>query len=337
MNGGLDSRPLRLGWYQVTEGELEGLCPPEKGYALGILGPAATTALNEAEWIGAFTGINFYNKRYCALGITDPPWAGEPVEWGDGVSIGALVDTFTSVRDKLAAGLAGRDNDGIAFIDATAISKSVAAYLIGLLIRSRAVAGIDIFYQQMSYSYRGEKLQTVYADTYASREINDIEFLLSAIPYVEGKYRSSLRRHVIMLAGLDFQRTIGKIRELEPTSIDIIVETEALSELGSLQSFDDLCRRMDVDAGHVSTVSRHDLAGAVNALRAAILQASARDLQILVVSSGGKPFAIASALQSVLESEAPVLTTIPDRVVPLEQEPTGPSYLYRLRDQTAIT
>jgi hypothetical protein len=295
--------------------------------------------MKNEPWQSSFRGKNIVNLQYYDADTSPTPReeiSSVVVEWRDGATAEAAAKDFIDLRHHLSKAFEGRASDGTILIDATSISKSMIAYVTGLLMRTGSVQGIDIFYRQMEYFYKGIPLKDIYVGSPEGREINDIEFEITAIPYVEGKYKSSLRRHIVLLAGLDFQRTLSKVRELEAASIDVIVETEALSAPASLQSFEDICRRMEVNADHISVVPRVGMLEAVSAIRSAVERGSDRGLQTFLVSSAGKPFSIASALQSVLESEAPLLSTIPDRVVFLDQQPIGPSYLYRLRDQTFL-
>ncbi|MDB5583755.1 MAG: hypothetical protein JWR80_8931 [Bradyrhizobium sp.] len=74
----------------------------------------------------------------------------------------------------------------------------------------------------------------------------------------------------------------------------------------------------------------------LRAIRDAVAHGKALGHQSLLVAAGGKPFSLAATLQSVLESEVPLLSTIPDRVVPLKQQPDGELIVYRLSDPIAL-
>lgn len=205
-----------------------------------------------------------------------------------------------------------------------------------MLVRTRAVSGIDILYQQADYQYNGLWLHDVYAAGPLHHDINDIDFCFSAVPYSEGKYKPNLPRHIILLCGLDFQRTIAKIRELEPARIDLIIEDEAVRDSKSFASLQSLCRNLDIDPDGILKTKRWNLNETIKLIDLAISRINRTNIHSIIISAGGKPFATAATLHSILKSECPLLATVPDRVVHMQRMPLNKCKLYRLDDRTSV-
>jgi hypothetical protein len=246
---------------------------------------------------------------------------------------------YEMARHFFMGGLEGLDNSTVVLIDATALPKSVLSFVVGALVRSRSVRGVDILYRRAQYLFKGTKLEIIYNDKERSREINDIEFELAPVPYVEGKYNASKRRHVILLAGMDYHRAFWKVHELEPAVIDVILDpSSSMPPMSSAVVLETLVRELDYDIASCICTDRTDLVEVHNALMR--LTSPSRSeigrLQPVLIASGWKPHLLAATLFSIASSEAPLLTTIPDRVVPLQVIWQSGYSLYRIRDRTAV-
>lgn len=329
----------RVGWIKAQEMPLADAAPPDQGYLLSIVGPVGICELAERNWLARDNGRIIFNTGYGHPSVEANEAAehlrATTVHWEDREDVDSTAVSFLELRKLCEEALSGRPN-GSVLIDSTALSKSLQIALLGMLIRTRSARSIDLLYRLIDYSYGGTPLVEVYATDLMRQRINDISFSLMGVPYVEGKYHSERRRHVILLVGLDYQRILSKVRELEPASIDVVIEAEALQKRPSAELFDTLCEQLDVGPENITTLPRLAFLSQIEAIRSAIARAKALTLQPFVIAAGGKPGALAAALQSVVESEVPVLVSIPDRVVQLDQRPAGPLQLYRLDDPTGF-
>lgn len=333
------ARQLHIGWIDLGVSALANAPPPANGYAFAVISPLTLDCLGATAWSDAISlSPCIVNRSYrpsVSAQATPPVCLAKEVDWPDTASVRSSAEVLIHARAVLDRTLNGFSG-GTVLIDATAVSKSLLSSLVGMLIRTNSVVGIDIVYQKMAYLYEGKTLEAVYAAGPISHNINDIDFAFCAVPYVEGKYKPGLKRHVIVLCGLDFQRVLGKIRELEPAQINVIVETEAMIDPDSSKAFHKMCAQLGVETEDIAVADRSDVAMVNTLLAAQVERGRAHGLHPIIIAAGGKPFTLVAALQSVLASEAPLLTSIPDRVVELQVESAGPYQLFRLRDRSAI-
>ena len=334
-----DNVDERIGWMELSTLPMDRVAAPSGGAPIAILGASNAQLMEQLGWIvpGATQLLlaDDYSET-TAVASTLAAFAPGHLSVADLGDPSDVARSFVALRAAIETTLAKCRVAGGILIDGTAMGKTVLSALVGMLIQSRGVPSIDILYRKMAYSYNGEPLEKVFVGDGGRHEINEIAFGMAAVPYVEGHYSSSRRRHLILLAGLDYQRVLARIRELEAASLDIIIEEEALAEAKSAELFGSICQLLEIDAGNVIIVARTDLRGTVYAIRDAITRGKALGHQSILVSAGGKPFSLAATLQSVLESEIPMLSTIPDRVVALGQQPDGELVVYRLSDPTAL-
>lgn len=332
------SRGIRIGWFDLNEGWIAEIAPATDGYAVCLIAPRTLDALANSEWADVISlSPCIVNTGYDTdIGDIKPISEIDEVSWSDETKPTHLAENFLQARRHLSKILSKDNGNSRILIDATSISKSMLSAITGMLIRTRAVSNIDIIYQQVDYTYLGRNLEDVYAEGPFSHGINDIQFSLSAIPYVEGKYKPGMRRHVILLAGLDFQRTLFKLRELEPAEIDVIVESEAIADPQNAAALKRMCHHLEIEDNRIFSTNRIDVIDSLGLINSALSRKEVQDLHSIIVSSGGKPFSLSGTIQSILRSECPMLCTIPDKVVHLNKKRNKPFRLYRLIDRTAL-
>lgn len=332
------SNSLRIGWWDSLESVVDAEVPGRDTYALAIINHDTFENIASPDWQAALGRSNLVMNL---AGNSDRQEnvdlrGARVVNWGDAAHPRTAAAYFAEARSLAIKFLLPGEGAAAALVDAGCLSKVLLASVLGFLVRSRLVETIDVLYRRREYRYRGQSLAEVYAAGPRTHGINDIEFALSAIPYVEGRYASGKRRHCIVLCGLDFQRILGKVRELEPARISVIIEAEAVQNPASKESFEKVCGFLGIDSHDRRTVSRTDVHDVIECISEAIDLAREQDLHTVMVAGGGKPSALAATLQSILSSEAPMLATIPDRVVDLESSYVGATLLYRLRDWTSL-
>jgi hypothetical protein len=329
------SKTFRAGWFDVTEGLAKKLTPAS-GYDVALIGPNTLDDTATDTWRASIEAApQVLNSGYLS-GPEVEGFEGRTVRWTDAATARATAECLFDARRVLSELLEKRGTGGAILIDAGSISKTLLAALLGMIIRTRSASSVDILYRRREYTYQEKPLDAVYAAGPLSHSINDIEFCFSAIPYVEGKYKSGKRRHCIVLCGLDFQRVLGKVGELEPASIDLVIEKEAVAAEGNSAALKKMCGYLGIGTDALAEADRTQIGTVVDVLNRAIERARGRDLHPVVITAGGKPFTIAAALQSLLHSEAPLLATIPDRVVELQSKGVGDQHVYRLADRTAL-
>lgn len=326
---------IRVGWFDVFEGTAKKMAPRSR-YDAALIGPKTIVAA-APSWKDAMEcSPQILNVGYDLEDGSTTRSDRTIVSWNDALTVSEAARCLIDARKVMSRLLELASGDSAVLIDAAAVSKSLLASLLGLLVRTRACSSIDILYSKKEYSYQGQPLDTVYAAGPLHHGINDIEFHFSAIPYVEGKYKSGRKRHCIVLCGLDFQRVLAKVSELEPASVDIIIEKEALSDHANLTVFERMCSNLGIHEEQAATIERARVRPVIELLKSLIGKANSRGLHPIVIAAGGKPFTVAGVLQSVLDSEAPMLATIPDRVVDLSSLVIGDQLVYRLTDRTAL-
>ncbi|WP_342709938.1 hypothetical protein AAFG13_36845 [Bradyrhizobium sp. B124] len=329
----------RVGWFEIAVAEVADR-PPEDGYTVALVGQDTLDRIGSPAWRDAI-GVSpvLFNTRGMLIETSEVRrqlLQFTTVCWHDVASVAGVARLLMEARDEITKVLNGANGEVRVVIDANSMPKALFAALLGMLIRTRIAAKIDVLYQSFEYLYRAFPLNEVFAGSDFQQDINDVEFLFSAVPYAEGKYKSALGRHIIMLCGLDYQRTMAKLLELEPARVDIVLESEAIALPTALPVFQKCCRHIDVDPDRVPIVGRTDLDTNFRAIESALMNGRDEGLHSIIIASSGKPATLAATLFSVLQSETPLLVTIPDRVVELEARANGPMLLYRLTDRTAI-
>lgn len=337
----------RIGCLDITEEPLSNFRSLANRYAFAFLGKSAFEDIERAVSIAERFRIDGLLTSSPHAELWEP--TGTLVLGGsksraqysfiDAKNTDELGRGYKDARFCLQSLLEGQTTDQLGLIDATAIPKYLLGFLIGLLLRTRSVGGLDILYRRARYFVNGVALEDVYADPKLRQEIYNIEFGLAPVPYVEGKYNAAKRRHVIMLAGMDYQRTYFKAKELEPAIIDVVIDGRELEgPLSGMDLITFLRKRLDDDVATAANVPCTSVVKAIEAIKVLLAKPNGETdgLQPMFIVSGWKSFVIAGVLQSVMGSEVPLFVTIPDHVVPMDAAFFGDYSLYRIRDRTVL-
>ena len=330
---------FRVGWYTGTETELTASTPLDDKYSLAVVGKQTLKQLAQSGWLSSIRGFVVINSAYeGSMDFADPAIGAQVVEnvnWPDASDLDSVSRSFIAMRDLISRAIDGKPSGNI-LLDCNCIPRFLQMAFIGMLIRSRSVRQIDLIYQKTEYSFNGKNLEDLYDELKTRHWINSIDFSVVGVPYVEGKYMVEHRRHLIFLAGVDFYRYLSKIIELEPARIDLIIEMDAANTAESRDLLLSFCESLSISDSQVTLVPRDSFNKVNIAIRNSIKYASMNSLQPIILAAGAKPMCIAGAFQSVLESEAPIITSIPDRVIDFNKVPSGPLLLYRLSDTTSL-
>jgi len=244
-----------------------------------------------------------------------------------------IASEISSLQNKL-----GRQLRVLA--DASSCPKSIASFLIGFGFGHGAFKQLDFFYAHSDYNsktMKGNK-DTNSEDPSAFYRFTDGSWSPILIPYLEGNFRATAPRSLIVAVGAETYATEAFLKRYQPEKLQFILPSPSVTNMmdeSLTTEVNRLIERMELKPSDVSKVAPYDMISA--ALKVdGILKMSNDKYDQVVACVGTKPHAIGSAIAAFLNPNAALVCRVPNKYLEIPGKSNGQASLFSIEDLSAF-
>jgi len=215
-------------------------------------------------------------------------------------------------------------------VDISSCPKSLIAHVIAFSFSKKVISDLHLFYAHTDYGSKskvlGDPSNTVY-------QFTDGDWSAVQIPYLEGLYKPSLPRKLIVLIGAESNPTENFLKLYQPDRTALIVplpgvSTEINDSVKAITK--SIQRRMEIPDSQISQVAPYDAVSALRACKGILGDATQHDISFACI--GTKPHCIGAALICHVEQDFTIICRSPKRYRHSPGLPTGVASLYSIKD-----
>jgi hypothetical protein len=219
-------------------------------------------------------------------------------------------------------------------LDISCCPKSFLTFLLGYCLANGFVRTIQFFYAHTKYENK------VDADPQGEQvmfRFTDGEWSALQVPFLEGTYRPSAPRKLVVMMGAEIATTESFLRRYQPDKLELVAPRP-----GVTKQIDDavdrgvhtLMNRFEIPDSGLKLVGPHDAVGSATACREYMDQDSGMDVSLVCL--GTKPHAIGAAVIASTDSKATLVCRVPKYYSQSPGQPTGEASIYQIEDLSAF-
>ena len=252
------------------------------------------------------------------------------------VSITNFYGVFAELRRVISLAAEALGRPITLSVDASCLPKHYLLFIVGYCFANTLIKEIRLFYAEADYSYEA-KPSDGSVDGAKTYRVSVGEWTPIVIPYLEGDLVLESRSRIIALLGFEALQARSFIRSYQADQYAAV-----LASSSSRQRYADLVAKDGVALAHDLDIPENNIykvepSSAVEV--ASLLSSELRSqpmLQDTIICLGTKPHAIGAAFHAIASESATLVCRVPTAYVASSTVPNGRSWLFTIRDQSAL-
>lgn len=215
-------------------------------------------------------------------------------------------------------------------VDISCCPKSYISFLIAYSFSQNIIGRLSFYYAHTDYKSKSKATRN---STDAVFKFTEGDWNTVQIPYLEGNYKPSFLRKLIVLMGAESNATENFLKRYQPDRTALIVPRPGVTEVidaAVKASANSLKRRLEIPNSRVAEVGPQDAVGAAEACSQ--LAKPENNVDTSFVCLGTKPHCIGAALTCLVRSELTMICRSPRGYQHTPGVPNGRSSVYHIQD-----
>jgi len=215
-------------------------------------------------------------------------------------------------------------------VDISCCPKSYISFLIAYGFSEKILGRLTFYYAHTDYESKSKASR---ASTDTIFKFTEGDWRTVQIPYLEGDYKPSYLRKLIVLMGAESNATENFLKRYQPDRTSLIVPRPGVTDVIDAAveaSAKSLKKRLEIPRAQVIEVAPQDAAGAAEACSR--LAENRSNVDISFVCLGTKPHCIGAALICLTKPNLTMICRSPRRYQHSPGNPNGFSSIYDIQD-----
>jgi len=220
-------------------------------------------------------------------------------------------------------------------LDISCCPKSLISYILGIGFSRGLLKSIDLFYAHIDYEDKATR--ALDANQHQAYVFTEGDWTSVQIPYLEGDYRPSAQRKLLVTMGAESAITESFIRRYQPDILNFVIPSPSATvemEQSISSEINMLIRRFELAERNTVKVAPNDMLGCAEACKEMV--GFAYDEDISIACLGTKPHAVGATIVAINSGSATIICRAPLRYKESDGKPTGKSNLYKIVDLSAF-